>query len=300
MGWILILIIVLALVVLFVWRDYRDRVRRQSWEAKVTEACQLVRPIVEKGYNRLVDEIRNRWPLVLFHFPTVDDLMLATGSRLEFCIASRQDVETLARKLLEQVVTTAVEDFMNYKPDFLVREQIGGDKVTTKFSAHNDIFRTTKDWRNPPDWAKRRKIVYDRDGGRCRRCGVTISLDKCHIHHIVRRSQGGAHSLENLVTLCRDCHSLMPEHQKVNGGPFYTSYSGYTLHAEGCYHGTRRISGSLPSLLAKGYTPCMKCMPNVIMKRLWIERFARARLSAIVKSAVAECERELPSDSSES
>lgn len=300
MGWILIFIIVLALIVLLVWNNYQNRVQRQLWEAKVTQARQLLSPIVEKSYTQLTEEMRSRWPFIPFHFPTLDDLVANVGSYLKYGPVSRQNIKALAKKVLDPVVSTAVNDFMNYNPNLSVSEQGVGDKVTTKFSAYKDPFRTTKDGRNPPDWAERRRTVYDRDGGRCHRCGVIVPLAKCHIHHVIRRSEGGGHSLENLVTLCRDCHSLMPEHQKVNGGPFYTSYSGYTLHTEECYHGTRRISGSLPSLRAKGYTPCMKCMPVFQMRSLWIERFARARLSAIVNSVVVEYELESASVSLES
>ena len=112
-----------------------------------------------------------------------------------------------------------------------------------------------------------------------------MPLDKCHIHHIVRRAKGGGHSLDNLVVLCRDCHSLMPEHDKVTGGPFYALPYRYTLHVRECYHaiGARRISGSLPVLITKGYQPCQKCMP-IVHRTLWIERFSRARLYSIVNS----------------
>jgi len=293
MEWLWVVILVLFVGTLLGWsayNAYRGRIRRKAWEAKVAEARRLVRPIVEKSYAQLTGEIRSRWPLVPFDFRTLDDLMANVGNYLKYGVAPRQNIKAFAKKVLDPVVSTAVKDFMNYNPVLSVSEQVVRDKISAKFSAYNDPFRITKDVRSPPDWAERRKVVYDRDGGCCRRCGVAVSLDKCHIHHLIRRSEGGHHSLENLVTLCRDCHSLMPEHQKVDGGPFYTSHSGYTLHTEECHHAARRISGSLPSLLAQGYTPCMKCMPMSQMRRLSIERFARARLSAIVNSMVVEYE----------
>jgi 5-methylcytosine-specific restriction endonuclease McrA len=45
--------------------------------------------------------------------------------------------------------------------------------------------------------------IYDRDKGICQGCGV-IGV---HLHHIIFRSQGGKHTVDNLVTLCNDCHT---------------------------------------------------------------------------------------------
>jgi len=51
-----------------------------------------------------------------------------------------------------------------------------------------------------------RRKVYARDGHRCRCCGSRHSL---HVHHIIPWSCGGETCLENLITVCRWCHSLI-------------------------------------------------------------------------------------------
>ncbi|MEE8459921.1 MAG: AAA family ATPase [Phycisphaerales bacterium] len=51
-----------------------------------------------------------------------------------------------------------------------------------------------------------RRKVYARDGHRCRCCGSRHSL---HVHHIIPWSCGGKTCLENLITVCRWCHSLI-------------------------------------------------------------------------------------------
>jgi 5-methylcytosine-specific restriction endonuclease McrA len=48
--------------------------------------------------------------------------------------------------------------------------------------------------------------VFARDAKRCRSCGGVAWL---HLHHIVYRSQGGAHDETNLITLCEDCHLMV-------------------------------------------------------------------------------------------
>ena len=45
--------------------------------------------------------------------------------------------------------------------------------------------------------------IYERDNYQCELCDSTKGLQK---HHIVKRSQGGKDTPENLILLCWDCH----------------------------------------------------------------------------------------------
>ena len=62
----------------------------------------------------------------------------------------------------------------------------------------------------PPDWRARRRKVLGRDDYTCRRCGIrstrvdSIGFD---VDHIVPKSDGGSHALDNLQTLCPACHA---------------------------------------------------------------------------------------------
>jgi hypothetical protein len=59
-------------------------------------------------------------------------------------------------------------------------------------------------WRQPPGRRTRQKKVRDRDGGLC---GVPgCSRAAAHVHHIIFRSRGGTHGLENQVSLCAAHH----------------------------------------------------------------------------------------------
>jgi len=74
----------------------------------------------------------------------------------------------------------------------------------------------------PSDWDQRRKNVYSRDGYECRACGIspkeTHEVVELHAHHIKPISEGGGHELENLITLCKDCH--MTTHSENDSPPF--------------------------------------------------------------------------------
>ncbi|WP_121821072.1 HNH endonuclease [Halostella salina] len=66
--------------------------------------------------------------------------------------------------------------------------------------------------RLPSDWDSRRKKVYRRDGYTCQHCGAKGGQNgdtELHAHHIVPKSRGGSHHLNNLVTVCRDCHKAI-------------------------------------------------------------------------------------------
>lgn len=70
--------------------------------------------------------------------------------------------------------------------------------------------------KRPPKevWGELRRIVWERDGKFCVRCGVDLSLEECHIDHI-RSGKLANNDLSNLRTLCRRCHVLRadPRHR---------------------------------------------------------------------------------------
>ena len=58
--------------------------------------------------------------------------------------------------------------------------------------------------RNSAKWQQARAAARKRDGERCRQCGST---DRLQVHHIKPLAEGGdKYALENLMTLCHDCH----------------------------------------------------------------------------------------------
>lgn len=54
------------------------------------------------------------------------------------------------------------------------------------------------------EWAETRLTVLGRDGHRCVQCECT---DNLHVHHVRARRKGGQHQMDNLQTLCAQCHS---------------------------------------------------------------------------------------------
>ncbi len=64
---------------------------------------------------------------------------------------------------------------------------------------------STRNKQNPPGWAKTRKRILARDGGRCYVCG-TQGADT--VDHVVALALGGTHDDANLAAIhARPCHT---------------------------------------------------------------------------------------------
>lgn len=55
--------------------------------------------------------------------------------------------------------------------------------------------------------ARLRAQIMERDGFRCRRCGVTPDHAELRVDHIVPVAKGGTADSSNLQTLCHDCNA---------------------------------------------------------------------------------------------
>ena len=65
------------------------------------------------------------------------------------------------------------------------------------YKVHRQLYRT-------PKWRRLRKLVFDRDGWKCRKCGRFGRLEADHIQPITKG--GSFWNLGNIQTICRDCH----------------------------------------------------------------------------------------------
>lgn len=64
--------------------------------------------------------------------------------------------------------------------------------------------------RNDP-WVVTRRIIFERDGGRCRICLRPAH----HCHHVLPRSRGGKNDGSTpLLLLCLECHNYVHAHPK--------------------------------------------------------------------------------------
>jgi 5-methylcytosine-specific restriction endonuclease McrA len=70
------------------------------------------------------------------------------------------------------------------------------------------------------EWYENRRKALQRDNHRCQNCGdkvgpqVDSETADAHVHHKTPVQRGGTHELDNLETLCAECHQ---NHHGENG-----------------------------------------------------------------------------------
>lgn len=55
-------------------------------------------------------------------------------------------------------------------------------------------------------WGKIRSFVLNRDKNPCQLCGM-VKGSKLHVHHILKRVDGGTDTPDNLILVCPKCHA---------------------------------------------------------------------------------------------
>jgi hypothetical protein len=51
-----------------------------------------------------------------------------------------------------------------------------------------------------------RRLIFERDGGCCRACGIPLTIKTAQLDHIVPWSAGGPDTSDNLRVLCQPCN----------------------------------------------------------------------------------------------
>ena len=72
-------------------------------------------------------------------------------------------------------------------------------------------------WRSdrvrPGNWGSIRRAVLERDWHECKACGVSgVPLE---VDHVVPTFEGGSDDVDNLVTLCSDCHLVKTNRERA-------------------------------------------------------------------------------------
>jgi 5-methylcytosine-specific restriction endonuclease McrA len=247
----LIYVVLIAGVLFFVFVSIASGIQ----SAKNAATRRRAEPLVSEARALLQDAVSRRYPSIPWDFRAAG--VSPVGGSLDAPAECRAALRLSAAVLTEQHRTYAWNPPGYQAPVTAVGPQTGGHPLPP-----------------PHDWPRRRESVWARDNGRCQRCGLEVSLNEAHIHHILRRAHGGGHDEENLITLCRDCHALREDgHDELRRFAQFVASGGF-LHSPGCRtlgHGRHRghgvrgqvIWGSPAKLMAKhNLRPCRYCDPR--------------------------------------
>jgi hypothetical protein len=117
----------------------------------------------------------------------------------------------------------AIEEWkIKKQPRFFCGQKCYRQKTKQEFiEAHPEGKKPSEKIDYGPNWYKQRQAAVRRDNKRCRRCGVVRSANgrDLDVHHIVpfrefryirglNNNDQVANALDNLITLCRECHQI--------------------------------------------------------------------------------------------
>ncbi|MCL1793278.1 MAG: RNA-guided endonuclease IscB [Oscillospiraceae bacterium] len=107
-------------------------------------------------------------------------------------------------------------------------------------------------------YANTRAYVLDRDGYICRQCSGKSKDSKLEVHHIQFRSEQGSDDVENLITLCKNCHD------KVHGSTTELKLKG---KAKGTLRHATQMNGIRVQLLKR--VPSKETFGFVTKEHAW-------------------------------
>ncbi|GGE58517.1 HNH endonuclease [Priestia taiwanensis] len=99
-------------------------------------------------------------------------------------------------------------------------------KPRKKKDKKNIYHHENKSFYNSDVWKFARSQVYEREKGKCQRCGRFVFGRSAHVHHIisVRQDQTLKLELNNLMLLCPKCH--IEEENEGKPKKVFPSYFG--------------------------------------------------------------------------
>lgn len=119
-----------------------------------------------------------------------------------------------------------------------------------------NTFTSYKEYLQSPEWKILSRLARERDGYKCRICN---SDNRLNVHHRVYPEQLGSEPLNDLITLCLECHSLY--HKDKNNTESDASKCCYACRATGIklYEIHSDMSGDI--LL------CEKCQLETVLEQ---------------------------------
>jgi len=111
--------------------------------------------------------------------------------------------------------TLIVEDFVNqyieYEYELRTQKTLPKESLWGGYDANSILI---KDNKRPVDWARRKEAAWNRDNGKCNRCGIKTKLVDSQALLARQMKDGGGFNLENIVILCSDCSKIVKSDNK--------------------------------------------------------------------------------------
>jgi 5-methylcytosine-specific restriction endonuclease McrA len=152
-----------------------------------------------------IDEISNFIDLI-------QNYLKKTYPQIQFHIASLHNIKDTDINVLKN---TIIDDIVNQF------ETLPFNPQPKPYLKANDMWddyvfysKPNKKYSLPPDWLKRKSVVFKRDNGKCQRCFKKLTFQDSDIVLIIPLQKGGNFYLENLALVCNDCKKIIQSKQE--------------------------------------------------------------------------------------
>lgn len=167
--------------------------------------------------------------------------------------------------------TKEIKAQLSYSRDYLYFGPIYKEWLIEAMKSHSsrsgnwklspsEIINRTSTAYLPPDWPARRQKVLRRDNYFCALCGSKLRSN-AEVHHIRPRALYGTHDYTNLVSLCKQCHGTLENHEKVFHPGFLIDDRNWMVHTNICRYAQHSQNMRESQTVPEGYRLCPKCRP---------------------------------------
>lgn len=169
--------------------EIQDFLHKQLLLMRITKPNSTLECTIEQHYNHAVSNINY----------VLEDILIST-----FDCIMRFEIEHNGEKLYDEIQVDEIESIligMNNKQQPFCIDIISKNKeikIRTKFINYKEYIKSE-------EWKIKRKEVLKRDKFKCRLCSAKGTEYNLHVHHNSYKNLGNE-PLEDLITLCKECH----------------------------------------------------------------------------------------------
>lgn len=109
------------------------------------------------------------------------------------------------------IVENIINQFFYYAYEKNTQGTVSKEKLWTNYEKKS--FSNPK---FPSDWKERRALSWQRDNGKCNRCGTKMRLEDTFTTFAKDIDEGGGYNLENIIILCSDCNKVINSENPKN------------------------------------------------------------------------------------
>ncbi len=123
-----------------------------------------------------------------------------------FDIVEKLDEKDLLKTKQILIIEDLNNQFSYYEYELSTQKSVLKEKLWSSYDQNSTLH---KDNKFPVDWPQRKEAAWNREEGKCNRCGTKTKLVDANALLAKQMKDGGGFNLENVVILCNDCTRII-------------------------------------------------------------------------------------------